>query len=290
MSLLDRLAGKQRKVSEKKIGKRGKEKETVETKKKEDVNPTVPKVTVIPLPAVFKKSPYDSIPDQGEGFETMAKRCAMGDEEAMFWMFYEFESRLTEAYRSLEKAYVRQPGEENLKELKDYLGKHGDDCFSLQASHMWLNRSALYGSEKAKTLLEEYPFYRQAAYFDTCFQQPGQSRRRGCSGAVMKKMGFLDFEENVFYDLESLNDQRIYVGSYYVSYDGPDETGFGMENEYDYYYFDEFFRLLYILRGWSRLDIRSNQGRIQPMCEAKKAEKQKEREAFRNRTAGKNIS
>lgn len=97
----------------------------------------------------------------------------------------------------------------------------------------------------------------------------------------MKKMGFLDFEENVSYILESLSDTGIYVGSSYVSYDGSDETGFGMENEYDYYFFDEFFRLLFILRGWSSRDVRNNQDRIQPTCRMKKAEKRREREAFR---------
>ena len=229
---------------------------------------------LIPLPAVVPKSRYDKIPGTGNSFESKAKKCAMGDPQAMLWMFRELRSRLTDAYRALEADYIRECCEENLERLNSYLQEHRNDRLCLQGAHLWLNRAAFYGSEKAQKLLEENGFYRQNAYFQKEFQMPGQNLVSICKGADMRKIGFLDFEEKVTYHLKSLNTEKIYIGSCYVSYDRPDDTGFGMEDEYDYYFFDEFFRLLFILRGWSKRDIQNNQDRITAACREKRAEKQ----------------
>lgn len=250
------------------------------TKSVNDFQKTVYSIGSNPLPAVFLPSPYNEIPDNDESFESRAKRCAMGDLGSMFWMFKEFQNRLPEAYKVLEMVCIRDFSEENIKKLNDYLNEHTDVFLYLQAALMWLNRSALYGFERAMIMLEEYPFFRQDPYFGTFFQIPGKGQRKGCKGKTLREMGLLDFQEEVSYDMESLNHNGIYVGSCYVSYSGLDETGFGMEDEYDYYFFDEFFRLLFILRGWSTRDIRNNQDRIQSLCTEKREEKQREREQF----------
>lgn len=70
---------------------------------------------VIPLPAVTTKSPYDSIPDHGDSFESKAKRCAMGDVESMLWMFREFRGRLTKEYKNLEEDCAGAFGEDKQK-------------------------------------------------------------------------------------------------------------------------------------------------------------------------------
>lgn len=228
------------------------------------------------------KSPYKWIPNNAESFESRSKRCAMGDLESMFWMFQEFRRRLTDTYKALEKKYITNTTDENRELLNSYFENHSEEHLYFQAANMWLNRAALYGSEKAKVLLEKNPIYQSEAYFNNSFQTPGNGLRKGVDGAAMKKMGFLDFDKNIIYDLDSLDSNRVYVGSCYVSYDGPDESGFGMEDEDDYYYFDEFFRLLFILRRRSTRDIRNAQDQIAQECKEKIKEQQKKRECFWN--------
>ena len=48
----------------------------------------------------------------------------------------------------------------------------------------------------------------------------------------------------------------------YVGYEGPDEDGFGMEDEYDFHFFDEKNRYLGTLCAWSKRDFSINQDRI----------------------------
>ena len=49
---------------------------------------------------------------------------------------------------------------------------------------------------------------------------------------------------------------------------------------YDYYFFDEYFRLLRALYGWSHHDMRVNEERLRKEREEKRKEYASEREAF----------
>lgn len=235
------------------------------------------------FPAVDRKSVYSGIPCEGTSFESAAKRCAMGDVDSMFWMFEEFAGRLSAECRELEGACLADPSEENTRLLERWLEHHEDDNIHLQASHLWLKRAAIYGSKRAEDLLDTRPFYREYSFLSTLFQIPGKERRRECCGSVMRRIGFLDFDEKISYTMESLDRNGIYIGSRYVSYDGPDESGFGMEDEYDYYFFDEFFRLLYMIPGWSERDISNNRDRIDSFNIMKRDSMQRERDQFWNR-------
>lgn len=53
-----------------------------------------------------------------------------------------------------------------------------------------------------------------------------------------------------------------------------------MEEEYDYYFFDEHFRLLRALYGWSHHDMRVNEERLRKEREEKRKEYVAERKAF----------
>src|SRR5699024_9022503 len=46
-----------------------------------------------------------------------------------------------------------------------------------------------------------------------------------------------------------------YYNRTYAGYDGPDEDGFGMTEEYNYYVYDEFFNLVYTFKSYSRSEF-----------------------------------
>lgn len=215
-----------------------------------------------------------------QAFKGRDKRCAMGDLKSMMWMYQNFKSMLGRDYEKLETKYVNDTSKENEAELVNYFKMHENEALYFLGANMWLNRAALYGEEEAKELLEKYPFFRKNSYPDILFQVPGKNRSENLNGAVMRELGFPDFDKNLSYTVKSLNDHGFYMGECYVSYDGPDETGFGMEDYYDYYFFDEFFSLLLILRDKDTRYINNHMEEIQQTCEKMKEKKQQKRDLF----------
>lgn len=212
----------------------------------------------------------------------LEERCAMGDIDAMYEMFQKFRDRLSREYLNLEQEVEKKLSEEGKQRIYAFLKENDNDRFCVRASNMWLNRAKIYGSHKAETVLEVHPFYAENAYFSQAFMISSYAPNRKCSGEEMKKMGFLDFEgmENWNLDIYPINKQGIYYADGDAGYDGPDETGFGMEEEYDFCFFDEFFRLLRVLHGWSRRDFLSNEAEIWKKCEEKQIELQNQRKQF----------
>lgn len=195
--------------------------------KKQEKETTAVTVTVFPLPVKTVSAKYP-----GGAFGTLAKRCAGGDAEAMYEMYL----RLWE------------------KKEKDEWG-HAIAC-------MWLIRAGLYGNEKAKCVLEAHPEYHKESCLSMEFFQPGHNRTGSADWKLLHRMGLFEFPEGDSYTLHSMNSDGLYVAECYAGYEGADDDGFGMEEEYNYYYFDEFFRCLGYLNAWSRLDIRNNTERI----------------------------
>lgn len=212
----------------------------------------------------------------------LEERCAMGDISAMYEMFQKFRGQLSTEYLNLEQETEQELSNERVQRLYAFLKQHDEDCFFVRASNMWLNRAKIYGSYRAEEILKAHPFYAKNAYFSQSFMLPGNMQGRACLGEAMKKMGFLDFDGREKWDLyiRSLNERGLYFAEGDAGCDGPDETGFGMEEEYDFCFFDEFFRLLYVLHGWSRRDLNHNEGEIWKKCEAKRTELQNQREQF----------
>ena len=64
------------------------------------------------------------------------------------------------------------------------------------------------------------------------------------------------------YSIHSLDASGLYYAETYHGYEGPDADGFGMEELYDFYAFDEFFRFLGCLSGYSNLDYRNHKDRF----------------------------
>lgn len=213
---------------------------------------------------------------------TLEERCAMGDISAMYKMSQKFRSQLSREYLNLEKETEKELSAEGKQILYAFLKEHDQECFFVEASNMWLNRAKIYGSRKAEKVLKIHPFYAENAYFTQVFMLVPNIIGRNCRGEEMKKMGFLDFEgrENWNLYICPINERGIYFAEGDAGYDGPDETGFGMEEVYDFCFFDEFFRLLHVLHGWSRRDFLQDEVKIWEKCEKKRAELQSQREQF----------
>ncbi len=211
-----------------------------------------------------------------ETFQLRAKWCAMGDLKSMFWMYEEFRSRLTDEFRLLEAAYCKEPTEENLKKLSGCLKEKGN-LTAFCASAMWLYRGMLYGLEQAKDIIGENPCYQKQGEFLRC-QLPGNGYSMRHDVAQMAEMGFMQPIEDC--SLNGMDRHGVYIGCRNASYGGMDESGFGMEEYYDFYFFDEFFQCIGEEHGASRNDIACNRERIQEKLERKKEEKQREREQF----------
>lgn len=222
-------------------------------------------------------------------FAVRAEYCAMGDLTSMFWMWEHFHSQLTEESLSLESAYLGSPSSETWNPLAEYFNARREETVRLQAANFWLCRAALYGSEEAAALLRAAPEREDLSLFDSSFQQPGKHEWRPSPGAPLIRFCGEEIytaiglpELNGSCHLDPLAGDGVYRGEANAGCEGPDETGFGMEEEYDFSYYDEFFRFLFVLHGWSRIDLRgrSNAAMIQERCARQRAEKAQERERF----------
>ena len=94
------------------------------------------------------------------------------------------------------------------------------------------------------------------------------------------RMGLLDVYKANGAILSWSESDKAYTGNEHAGDSGFDETGFGMEEEYNFFFLDEYFRLLQALYGWSHHDRRVNEKRLRKEHEEKRKEYASEREAF----------
>lgn len=177
-------------------------------------------------------------------FISLAKRCAMGDIEAMYGLAEWFRYGFTRELKGLADAYEKTPDSSHLEELKEYLyGKPDEVKISLKAYMMWMVRAALYGHKEAGSIVERCAYYRDEAYLPLKVFLPGKNECiKYLSSKTLYNLGFLDFDFNkTGCRLISLNEWGYYIFLYVSYYDPADDDGFGMEMEYDEIYFDEFF-------------------------------------------------
>ncbi len=220
-------------------------------------------------------------------FEVLADWCSMGHLPSMRRMRQHFESRVSpEAGRRLED-YLTDKAE-TLFDWDDWVEARPDDCFNVRASAFWLCLLAEFGEEAARAELERRPRLETLAFMKPhpVKGHPNWSAWYPIDEAGTARLGLLDVAraEGCFptWNVED----GIIEGEKHVGDSGSDETGFGMEEEYDFYYFDKYYRLLHALYGWSNHDVRVNRERILETCREKKAAFAREREAFMALHAG----
>ena len=179
---------------------------------------------------------------------------------------------------------------ETLFDWDDWLEARPDDCFNVRASAFWLCRLAQFGDEAARAALEAQPRLgtmafmklhpiRGQSYWQAWYSPAAQS----VTG--LARLGLLDLARAGGNMPTSKVADGIFMAEDYAGDSGRDETGFGMEEEYDFYYFDEYYRLLRALYGWSNHDVRVNRERILGECLAKKTAFEAERRTFMARHA-----
>ncbi len=215
-----------------------------------------------------------------DDFYSLAKLCMLGDVKAELQMSEKFRARLSENYLEQEAWHLKNKTfDEQHAWLKDYMSLHPDESDAFLISNTRLQRAAIYGSERAQKILEEVRIYR-FGYIPDFFQLPGNFGRIKISGEEMRKAGFIEFPGDEVCYLQALNAEGIYIASYYTGYDHTDDSGFGMEEYDNYFFFDEFFCYLFTLENYSTFDFRAAEERILNRCVQARDEKQAEREEF----------
>lgn len=197
-------------------------------------------------------------------FRETAGRCTMGDVEAMYQMSKWFRSQLDREFLALEQELERYPSTTTLtseeqkfraeahQKMNAYVSQHSNALFAWRASNFWMNRSALYGHTAARQLAQEHPVRCLNAYLSPYDMLPIDQGRSTYQGEDLNRLGLLQFSASEEYELHGMSQDGIYHAQVYRGYDGPDETGFGMEEEWDDSYYDEFFNLLKKDRQTSR--------------------------------------
>ena len=214
-------------------------------------------------------------------FRLLAKWCSMGHLPSMRRMCEHFESQISVETKERLSQYLTDSTMPQ-EAWDTYLEAKPEDCFSVRAYAWWLCQLAQFGEDEAKETVEKYPKLDSMAFLrlHPVYGKPGWQTRYYPGQGGADKLGLLDIvsaDDN--WPTDEI-EEGIYKAEDYSGYSGPDETGFGMEEEYNFYYFDEYYRLLNVLKGWSNHDVRMNKERILNECREERDALRAEREAF----------
>lgn len=193
-----------------------------------------------------KKDYSDSI------ISSLALPCAMGDVYAM--------ADMCQRHRELVKNKdLPSAGKKDIA----FYAENAADYFHLYGEAFWYHRARAYCVPKQYPLLSvlhEKHELASALFPDTAIlHRPGGARQLPFARERLEQLGLYKIKAGM---LLGLNPYGYFVSEHYSGYEGPDDTGFGMENEYDYIILDEFFTPVKTLYGWSHLDFRNNESSI----------------------------
>jgi len=243
------------------------------------------------------KTIEQNCPDLGmhpADYEILADWCSMGHIPSMRRMMQHFDSLISPEGKEHLHRYLTADAD-GQSDWDAFLTENEIDCFNIRAYGFWLCRLADFGDEEASAIVDATPDIRNVAFM-------GGMRKEGPTMHAVSTKPIIDPRfANIFYypgKIDSLRmglldvykangailswseSDKVYTGDNYAGDSGFDETGFGMEEEYDYFFFDEYFRLLRVLYGWSHHDMRVNEERLRKEREEKRKEYESEREAF----------
>ncbi len=172
----------------------------------------------------------------------LAEACKHGDVSAMRAMAGVLRDRCTPELIKLLDRYEAEPTQEHETAIR----KYASAGIWEKGYMMWLARAALYGDADASAQLGKWTFYKEYAYipYDMMIGK-GRSFISFWDSGSLYEIGFIDVPDGhtdcrLFYNAG----ERFFDLCYVSDYEPPDEDGFGAEWEYDYIYFDEFFRRL----------------------------------------------
>ena len=186
-------------------------------------------------------------------FEELAHGCKMGDSQAMLRMYQWFWSRVPDELKRLDSQYAARCSEESEKELEERLEQNPQEGFRLRAAYTWLTRAAFYGSQAAMDLLEKNPrcIWQGFLPVKSLFFGSGE-HSIPITGDTLRALGLSEIKAQGRIRLRGQTEEKTYYYETYAGYEGPDEDGYGMEEEYYYRMYDEFFRYAYVFLGYSR--------------------------------------
>lgn len=192
------------------------------------------------------------------------KRCAMGDTDAMLekaeLMWNRISAESKKAITELESNFDSSDTAALIK-IKELIQKNEDDVIGVLGAGTWFVRAALYGNQSAMQKLSQHPYLEYNSYLKPQVMIPGNSTIKDCIGSIMRSLGFKEFI-NEYCILKSLNEDGIYIAKTDGGYDGPDEDGFGMEEYYNFYAYDEFFNPLGKVIEYSNRDFSNDEEQI----------------------------
>ena len=96
-----------------------------------------------------------------DSFVSMTELCKMGDIVAMYEMALYIYNSFNDECRHLLCNYETNPSRETLVSLSEYMNKHKRNAITMQYYMMWLVRSAMYGYEPARKIIDRCSFYKE---------------------------------------------------------------------------------------------------------------------------------
>ena len=151
-------------------------------------------------------------------FLKLACRCSEGDSEAMLQMYHWFRSQA--------------PAESS------------GNTFFWRAACTWLARACRYGNQEAEILLKMYPQWKAYSFFPEEMLAYGSRSQVRIHGRNLRDLGFLEAVGDAWVTIHGLTEEGMYYYDIYAGWEGPDEDGFGMEEEHYRHMYDEFFNYI----------------------------------------------
>lgn len=214
-------------------------------------------------------------------FIKCAEECRMGDPDAMLKMHTYLRERLSDKCKDIERQCILN---KDPRALIKYIVENRDDRNFLLGANMWLLRAAICKDPEAKKIADSDPYHEKFSLINSDGRVRGTRYLIdiGLTGAEFKEIGIDGFAASKEYSLRHRNERGYYMASSYAGYDGPDSTGFGMEEEYDFIFFDEFFNICCTRKAWPFRDIWNDMTRICDEADKVRAAEAAQREAYRN--------
>lgn len=137
--------------------------------------------------------------------------------------------------------------------LGNYYEKQGADEFCRLASNYWYCTAFLYGNKEAEHWLAHWieknpgkkipvPILPNNIY--KTYEIWCHDNEHCYHGAMLKALGFSFFDEKRDYEIFQFHEHGLVEICSWCNTEDPDEDGFGMSEEYDWWFFDELFNEL----------------------------------------------
>lgn len=173
----------------------------------------------------------------------LAPMCQIGRVRAMRKMATLFFKHCKPSLRTALKQYESNPTISNEAAIKKLL-KQEEPENNANLYMMWLIRAAFYGDKELAQKIENWPFYKTAAYLPYEMLTGEKKIHLNIShGNCLRKAGFIGIPHRLDEGGLTFDSERgIYTLIYLKDFIPWDEDGFGAEWDYGELYFDAFFR------------------------------------------------